>query len=57
VYFGDTGDLQEKWANAEKVLVDPGAAGASYVDVSDPGRPAAGSTAPPTTTTTTPSGG
>jgi cell division protein FtsQ len=57
VYFGDTGDLQEKWANAEKVLADPGSAGASYIDVSDPGRPAAGSTAPPTTTTTTASGG
>jgi cell division protein FtsQ len=51
VYFGDTTDLQEKWASAEKALVDPGTAGASYIDVSDPGRPADGSTAPPTTTT------
>lgn len=51
VYFGDTSDLQEKWSSVEKALVDPGTAGASYIDVSDPGRPADGSTAPPTTST------
>lgn len=42
VYFGDTTDLAAKWMAATEVLADPGSAGASYVDVTDPARPAAG---------------
>jgi cell division protein FtsQ len=43
VYFGDATDLRAKWAAAAAVLSAPGSAGADYVDVSDPDRPAAGS--------------
>jgi cell division protein FtsQ len=42
VYFGDTSQLGAKWTAAVEVLADPGSAGASYIDVSDPARPAAG---------------
>ncbi|HTU87365.1 MAG TPA: FtsQ-type POTRA domain-containing protein [Solirubrobacteraceae bacterium] len=42
LYFGDDTDLAAKWASATEVLADPSSAGASYVDVSDPARPAAG---------------
>jgi cell division protein FtsQ len=42
IYFGDAGDLDAKWISATEVLADPSSAGASYVDVSDPARPAAG---------------
>lgn len=42
VYLGDTGQLRAKWSAAMAVLRDPGSAGASYIDVTDPGRPAAG---------------
>ncbi|HEY4826737.1 MAG TPA: FtsQ-type POTRA domain-containing protein [Solirubrobacteraceae bacterium] len=42
VYFGDDTDLDAKWASATDVLADPSSAGASYIDVSDPARPAAG---------------
>jgi hypothetical protein len=47
VYFGDAADLDAKWTAATRVLGDPnqGAAGASYIDVTDPERPAAGATA------------
>jgi cell division protein FtsQ len=42
LYFGDGSDLDAKWASATTVLADPSSEGASYVDVSDPARPAAG---------------
>lgn len=41
--FGDPTQLGLKWAAADAVLADGSAAGASYVDVTDPARPAAGS--------------
>lgn len=48
-YFGDAGRPHAKWLSLLSVLADPGSAGASYIDVRLPGRPAAGfgSTAPP----------
>lgn len=42
IYLGDATGLRAKWAAAVAVLDDPGSAGAAYIDVSDPGRPAAG---------------
>ena len=42
IYFGDTSDLDAKWTSDTDVLADPGSAGASYIDVTDPARPAAG---------------
>ena len=42
VYLGDDQGLRAKWTSAVAVLGDPGAAGASYIDVTDPRRPAAG---------------
>ena len=42
IYLGDASQLSAKWAAAVAVLADPGSAGASYIDVTDPGRPAAG---------------
>jgi cell division septal protein FtsQ len=42
IYFGDATRLHAKWAAATAVLADPGSAGAVYIDVTDPGRPAAG---------------
>ncbi len=47
--FGDTTQLHAKWAAALAVLGDSTSQGAAYIDVSDPGRPAAGA---PTSTTT-----
>jgi cell division protein FtsQ len=43
LYFGDASRLGAKWQAASEVLADPGSAGAVYIDVTDPGRPAAGS--------------
>jgi cell division protein FtsQ len=43
VYFGDSSRLTAKWHSAVVVLADPSSAGASYIDVTDPARPAAGS--------------
>jgi cell division protein FtsQ len=66
VYLGDTTQLAAKWIAASAVLADPGSAGASYIDVTDPRRPAAGggaaaaaaaaaaAPAPPAATTTAP---
>ncbi len=45
VYFGNTADLGAKWLAASAVLADAGSTGAAYIDVTDPGRPAAGSSA------------
>jgi cell division protein FtsQ len=42
VYFGSTADLDAKWAAAARVLADPTAEGARYVDVRVPDRAAAG---------------
>jgi cell division protein FtsQ len=42
VYFGDATQLAQKWVAASAVLGDPGSAGAEYIDVTDPERPAAG---------------
>ena len=40
--FGSATQLPAKWAAAARVLADPDAKGASYVDLRIPGRPAAG---------------
>jgi len=42
IYFGTTSALRAKWAAATDVLAAPASAGAAYIDVSDPERPAAG---------------
>lgn len=42
VYFGTSSDPEAKWAAATQVLADSSSAGASYIDVTDPARPAAG---------------
>ncbi len=42
VYFGDATQLRSKWIAASEVLADAGSAGAAYIDVTDPQRPAAG---------------
>ena len=54
IYLGDPSQLRAKWISASEVLADSGSAGALYIDVTDPSRPAAGAgTGPPTTTTGT----
>jgi cell division protein FtsQ len=53
VYFGDASRPHAKWISLTRVLADTNSAGASYVDVRSPERPAAGfpaSTAPPSAT-------
>jgi cell division protein FtsQ len=40
--FGDATGVRAKWIAATRVLADPGAEGAAYIDVRLPGRPAAG---------------
>jgi cell division protein FtsQ len=40
--FGDASHVRAKWIAAVRVLADPDASGASYIDVRLPGRPAAG---------------
>jgi cell division protein FtsQ len=42
IIFGDASRPQAKWLAAAAVLADSGSAGAAYVDVTDPERPAAG---------------
>lgn len=42
IYFGDGSRLTEKWLAASVVLADSKSAGAVYIDVTDPQRPAAG---------------
>lgn len=42
IVFGAPADLAAKWVAAARVLADERAAGATYVDVRIPGRPAAG---------------
>jgi cell division protein FtsQ len=46
LYFGTVADLQAKWKAAARVLADPSAEGATYVDVRVPERAAAGGLAP-----------
>jgi cell division septal protein FtsQ len=41
-YFGDVSRAHAKWASLARVLADSGSAGASYIDVRLPERPAAG---------------
>lgn len=45
IYFGDAARPHAKWLSAARVLADPSSAGATYVDVRAPERPAAGTTA------------
>ncbi len=40
--FGDGQRLRAKWIAAQRVMSDPGAAGATYIDLRIPSRPAAG---------------
>lgn len=42
LYFGSSNSIGDKWIAATAVLASPGSAGASYIDLSDPSRPAAG---------------
>jgi cell division protein FtsQ len=56
IYFGDTSRLALKWTAASAVLAAPHSAGAAYVDVTDPVRPAAGGTSDTATTTATTAG-
>ncbi len=42
LYFGGPGMVRAKWVAAAVVLASRGAAGAVYIDLSDPQRPAAG---------------
>jgi cell division protein FtsQ len=44
IYFGDATRPHAKWLAAGRVLADPSSAGATYVDVRAPERPAAGTT-------------
>ena len=46
LYFGDASDLPAKWKAAARVLADPTAEGATYIDVRVPERAAAGGLAP-----------
>jgi cell division protein FtsQ len=48
LYFGGAERLQSKWAAATRILADPSAAGATYLDVRMPERPAAGGLEDPT---------
>ncbi len=52
LYFGAAADLDRKWAAAARVLADPQVAGATYIDVQVPGRPAIGGKGPTVTDTT-----
>ncbi len=45
IYFGDATRPHAKWLSATRVLADPSSAGATYVDVRSPERPAAGTIA------------
>ena len=54
--FGDAHRVRAKWIAATRVLADPEAAGATYIDVSLPGRPAAGGLAAETLSPVAPAG-
>jgi cell division protein FtsQ len=53
IYFGSGQQLAAKWTSAAAVLADKTSAGAEYIDVSDPARPAAGVTGAQGTTSST----
>lgn len=57
LYIGDATRLAAKWAAVIAVLADPGSAGASYVDVTDPVRPAAGASSTAASSTAAPGTG
>lgn len=42
LYFGNSSAMHEKWIAAMAVLANSGSAGAAYIDLTDPSRPAAG---------------
>jgi cell division protein FtsQ len=54
--FGDATQVRAKWLAATRVLADPEAAGATYIDVRLPGRPAAGGLAAATAEPVAPAG-
>ncbi|MFZ1154683.1 MAG: hypothetical protein WAN93_07250, partial [Solirubrobacteraceae bacterium] len=54
VYFGDSTRPHAKWLSLARVLTSPSAAGAVYVDVRLPERPAAGFSAESATSASTP---
>jgi len=54
--FGSTDRLTAKWAAAVRVLADPDAAGAEYLDLRLPERPAAGGLAVETVAPVAPAG-
>jgi len=56
VYFGDASRPHAKWLSLARVLSSPDAAGALYVDVRLPQRPAAGFTQPGSAATSAPEG-
>lgn len=55
--FGDTSRLRAKWLAATRVLADPSARGATYIDLRLPDRPAAGGVAAATLEPVAPSAG
>jgi cell division protein FtsQ len=57
LYFGRSERLAAKWAAAATVLADPTSAGATYLDVRLPERPAAGGLEPPPVTGDAPAAG
>jgi cell division protein FtsQ len=59
LYFGGATELSAKWAAVTEVLASASSAGAQYIDVTDPHRPAAGTGADSTSggSATTPTGG
>ena len=56
VIFGDASDARRKWLAAARVLADPSAAGATYLDVRIPERVAAGGLGPVPDPTPVPTG-
>lgn len=52
LYFGPSSQLEQKWTAAVAVLQNKNSAGASYIDVTDPQRPAAGTGVSPKQTAT-----
>jgi cell division protein FtsQ len=55
--FGDDTRVRDKWDAAARVLADPAARGATYIDLRLPDRPAAGGVAAETVTPVAPAGG
>jgi cell division protein FtsQ len=54
--FGSAHRVRAKWIAATRVLADPESAGATYIDVTLPGRPAAGGLAAETLSPVAPAG-